>query len=37
MRESISALKSAGVEIKMVTGDSEETATGIGVKLGIHE
>ena len=37
VRESISSLKYAGVDIKMVTGDSEETATGIGVRLGIHE
>ena len=37
VRESISSLKYAGVDIKMVTGDSEETATGIGARLGIHE
>ena len=37
VRDSIYSLKNAGVDIKMVTGDSEETAVGIGVKLGIHE
>ena len=37
MRDSIASLKQAGIKIKMVTGDSEETATGIGRKIGIHE
>jgi len=37
VRDSIYSLKNAGVDIKMVTGDSEETAVGIGVKLGIHD
>ena len=37
VRDAISALKYAGVDVKMVTGDSEETAVGIGQRLGIHE
>jgi len=37
VRESIASLRYAGVDIKMVTGDSEETAVGIGQRLGIHD
>lgn len=36
VRESIYALQSSGVRIKMVTGDAEETAAAIGARLGLH-
>ncbi|UXI22275.1 Sodium- and chloride-dependent glycine transporter 1 [Sarcoptes scabiei] len=35
-REAISALRSSKVDVKMLTGDSEETATSIGQKLGLR-
>ncbi|XP_033117175.1 calcium-transporting ATPase type 2C member 1-like [Anneissia japonica] len=36
VRESIETLIGSGVAIKMVTGDSEETATAIGSRLGLY-
>ncbi|CAH1779403.1 unnamed protein product [Owenia fusiformis] len=36
VRESITTLIGSGVSIKMVTGDSEETACAIGGRLGLH-
>ncbi|XP_071958122.1 calcium-transporting ATPase type 2C member 1-like [Antedon mediterranea] len=36
VRESIETLLGSGVSIKMVTGDSEETASAIGSRLGLY-
>ncbi|KAH7644740.1 secretory pathway calcium atpase [Dermatophagoides farinae] len=36
VRESIQALKSSTVEVKMLTGDSKETACAIGQRLGLY-
>lgn len=35
-REAIRMLQSSGVSVKMVTGDSEETACAIGARLGLY-
>lgn len=37
VRQSILDLNSAGVAVKMVTGDSAETAEAIAIKLGLHD
>ena len=37
MRDCINFIKSTGIDIKMVTGDSKETALGISQKLGISQ
>uniref|UniRef100_A0A914LZI5 Calcium-transporting ATPase n=1 Tax=Meloidogyne incognita TaxID=6306 RepID=A0A914LZI5_MELIC len=36
-RQSIEIVQSAGVSVKMVTGDGLETATSIGIRLGLHK
>uniref|UniRef100_A0A1I8AYW9 Calcium-transporting ATPase n=1 Tax=Meloidogyne hapla TaxID=6305 RepID=A0A1I8AYW9_MELHA len=36
-RQSIEIVQSAGVSVKMVTGDGLETATSIGIRLGLHQ
>ncbi|XP_071824215.1 calcium-transporting ATPase type 2C member 1-like isoform X2 [Apostichopus japonicus] len=36
VKESVSTLLSNGVQVKMLTGDSEETAAGVGSRLGIY-
>ena len=36
VRDAILALRTSGVEVKMLTGDSEDTACAIGLRLGLY-
>lgn len=37
VRESIETVRGAGVRVKMITGDSMETAVSLGKKIGLHD